>query len=176
VLIIYQTNNLISCTTCFTSSAYGGAYTKFISLSSSEIIASLDALIQSFIVSKEHQSHLPAIGALHECIDSVKANLDVIPDNVAAVRKRWSENVAFLNDALAEIGDLIDGNTASEGWDELGLEPLEDSEELSTNEKQICEKVLFLSISLPISYARLGTSLCQINKLDAQTNPLNFPQ
>lgn len=162
-----QTNNLISCTTCFSSSAHGRAYIKFIRSSTTEIVASLEAFIQSFIVSMEPDAYLPAIGTVHECIDLVKANLDAIPDNNAAVCKRWAENAATLNDALSEIVDLVEGNVVSGGWDDLGLEPLNDSEELSMNEKEVCKKArLYVKLANLIHTRVLSTLLHEPSRTD----------
>lgn len=135
-----QTNKLISCTLCFVHSIHGLTYTKFLRGSSIDVLNSLDALVHSFIISQDYKLHLQRTGRVYECIDSIKAEITANPDNAAAVRKRWAQNSASMEDALTEVADLISGDGVNQGWDGLDIEPGEE-EEMTTSEKDVCQKV-----------------------------------
>jgi hypothetical protein len=134
-----QTNNLTSCTACFNPNVHGRAYAKFIVGSSCEILSRLHGLIQAFLSSSEHEAHLPAVATLNGSIDAVRTELDVMPDNAAAVRRRWAQNCESLEDALSELSDLINGEGGNEGWNDFEIECL--ASEPSPQEMEISRKV-----------------------------------
>lgn len=62
------------------------------------------------------------VGAVHDMIDKAKK---VSKDNVEAVRKRWEQDKAILEDSMREVEEALEEEAGEDeeddGWDELGL-------------------------------------------------------
>jgi cyclin-D1-binding protein 1 len=67
-------------------------------------------------------------GGVHDLIDKALGAKGISKDNLGAVKKKWGEDRATLEDAFREVGEMVvegeeggDENEEEDGWDELGL-------------------------------------------------------
>ncbi|KAG2037258.1 hypothetical protein BDR03DRAFT_957813 [Suillus americanus] len=73
------------------------------------------------------EEYLVRTGTLHDLITQARGPNGIPKDNISAIRRRWKQDRAALEDSLREVSEMIDGAEGSEsddvddGWDELGL-------------------------------------------------------
>lgn len=65
--------------------------------------------------------------AIHEIIDKAKAPTGLSLDNISAIRKIWLLDTESFDDAVREVGEILDATDQDEsdendGWDEAGLD------------------------------------------------------
>lgn len=126
-------SSLTTCATLFDS--YGKTLSEDVRRGSQDVLESLKAFAFAFtsIIQQGEASdadYLVRTGAVHDSIDSARKKLP--EDNLAAVRSRWAQDRAMLEDSLGEVGDMTEQGEEEEAdedfgdefdgeWDELGL-------------------------------------------------------
>ncbi|TFL07610.1 hypothetical protein BDV98DRAFT_558149 [Pterulicium gracile] len=82
------------------------------------------------------------VGAVHDMIDKAKK---VSKDNVEAVRKRWEQDKAILEDSMREVEEALEEEAGEDeeddGWDELGLGG---SSEMTNEDRERTTQILAL--------------------------------
>ena len=117
---------LVHCALLFSPDVHGATLTKEVVSTITVVVEAVAALVHSFLAGGE--VYLVRIGEVHDLIDKA---MDVSKDNLAAVRKRWAEDRATLDDAFRELGEMLEGGDGDQdGWDELGLGSKMDENEL----------------------------------------------
>ncbi|KAL0946899.1 hypothetical protein HGRIS_013062 [Hohenbuehelia grisea] len=118
-----------------------------------DVLDGIASLAQTFLSVSDanDETYLVRTGAAHNLIDIAKK---APADNVAAVRKRWTQDKGSIEDGVRELSEMIaeaeaeddenggDGGEdeddwGSDGWDELGLSPSRkmDQTELARSKK-----------------------------------------
>ncbi|KAF7322975.1 hypothetical protein HMN09_00077100 [Mycena chlorophos] len=99
---------------------------------------------------------------------------DVSTNNLAAVRKRWSNDAASLEDGYREVGEMIeDADSLDEeedgfddGWDELGLGK---SQQLDPDELERTKKIHGILRLVQPLHKRILTDVLPLSSLDIAT-------
>lgn len=131
---------LAHCTNLFDPITHGATLIREVVVVVTDVVVSIRSLAETFLALERSESarcpnseYLVKVGAVHETIDKARA---ISKSNRIAVRKKWAEDNAVLDDGLLEVGEMIEAeetDAASEnggasdsimddnGWDELGL-------------------------------------------------------
>lgn len=126
-------SSLTTCATLF--DAHGRTLSEDVKKGAKDVLDSTEAFSAAFTNIVEQgesaaEDYLIRTGTVHDVIDQVRRGLS--EDNVAAVRRRWSEDRKMLEDSLAEVADMVESGGAGDDdgdeddgfddeWDELGL-------------------------------------------------------
>lgn len=107
------------------------------------MIQAIRALIHTFLAlqsqpgngaGKAGEEYMVRTGAVHDLIDKANGTNGLSKDNLGAVRKKWRQDRGTLEDAVREVGEMveeaekeiggvdgIDTEDDADGWNELGL-------------------------------------------------------
>jgi cyclin-D1-binding protein 1 len=149
--LVKHTNALTSCTTLFNNAHGKTLRTEVVDLVSN-VLKSLDTLVDTFLSiardgaqSVPKDEHLVRTGAIHSLIDKARGPNGLSANNLQAVRKKWTDDKATLDDAYGELSEMTtqavdenDGLPDNDGWDDFALEP---TKKLTTDEIQRAKKV-----------------------------------
>ncbi|KAJ6630800.1 hypothetical protein B0H10DRAFT_855976 [Mycena sp. CBHHK59/15] len=128
---------LFHCANMFDPTIHGTTLVTEIVALVRDAIESIRALVQTFLdveTNDARQSsgqagdeYMVRTAAVHSVLDKAR---ELPTNNLLAVRKRWSEDAASIDDGLREVGDMVedaespgdsDDTMFDDGWDELGL-------------------------------------------------------
>jgi cyclin-D1-binding protein 1 len=89
----------------------------------------------------EGEEYMLRAGAVHEVIMRLKDGLS--KDNRTAVKKKWKADRGLLEDAVKEVGEMLEdqdgeGGDEDDGWDELGLGSTKMQEDEIKRAKSVC--------------------------------------
>ena len=137
--IVSQISALAQCAHHLDRAAHGATLVREIVSVVKDVINSVKSLVQTFRVLDQPgltSEYLVKVGTVHDIIDKARSTNGISESNVIAVRKKWVEDNASLEDGLREVNEMIrsaeDANITSpdncddefmenDGWDELGL-------------------------------------------------------
>jgi hypothetical protein len=153
-----HTTALTHCALLFDEGVHGATLTKEVVSVVRDVIEAVRALVQTFLglfshsgsgTGKAGEEYMVRTGGVHDLIDKARGANGISKDNLSAVRKKWGEDRATLEDAFREVGEMVvEGEEGGEedgekdGWDELGL----GSGKMDKNELERTKQV-----NLPIS-------------------------
>lgn len=134
---------MLAATTCaclHDERTHGATLAKEVKGAAKEVVGAVRDLVQTFLAiatspdTDEHQDeYLIKAGTVHDLIERARGPDGISKDNLIAVRKKWAEDKAVMDDALKEMGEMIEeaeadddreeaeGESDEDGWDELGL-------------------------------------------------------
>ncbi|KII88518.1 hypothetical protein PLICRDRAFT_698889 [Plicaturopsis crispa FD-325 SS-3] len=138
-----QTASLLHCTGLFQPEVHGATLIKEVNIAATDIIEAIRALVQTFLSHTQTLEHRYAggsgqagddymikTGTVHDLIDKVRGRNGISKDNLEAVRKKWTEDRASLDDGFREVAEMVedaegddeeDAMIEDDGWDEIGL-------------------------------------------------------
>jgi hypothetical protein len=121
----------------YDTSAHGETLRSEVRQTVGNVIGAVRALVQTFegfaAGAEDAHEYLIKTGGVHDLVERARGKDGMSPDNLAAVRKRWAEERGVMEDALREIGEMIEeaegeaeeeeeeAGSEEDGWDELGL-------------------------------------------------------
>lgn len=100
-------SHVLKLSACALSDAFGATLSEDVRHVARGVIEALRAFAQDFS-SNGGQDYLARTAAVHDLIDVARRTLPA--DNIAAVKKRWSDDRALLDDISQEIDDIITGD------------------------------------------------------------------
>ncbi|KAJ6547562.1 Grap2 and cyclin-D-interacting-domain-containing protein [Mycena capillaripes] len=129
---------LFHCANLFVPDVHGATLVREVHSLVRDAIESIRALVQTFLeieASGSRQSsgkagdeYMVRTAAVHNVLDKARA---LSASNLLAVRKRWSEDAASLDDGFREVADMVeeeestddaeDDEMFDDGWGEIGI-------------------------------------------------------
>jgi len=136
--------NVLAATTCaclYDGRMHGETLAKEIKGTVKDVVGAVRDLVQTFLaiatspdIDEPQNEYLIKAGTVHDLIERARGPDGISKDNLIAVRKKWAEDKAVMDDALKEMGEMIEeaeaddggeeeaeGESDEDGWDELGL-------------------------------------------------------
>ncbi|KAG1891006.1 hypothetical protein F4604DRAFT_1703824 [Suillus subluteus] len=131
------TSGIAHCIHLLNPDLHGATLIKELQHEVTAIFEALRAVVQTFLNlaargpsiarNDSAEEYLVRTGTLHDLITQARGPNGIPKDNISAIRRRWKQDRAALEDSLREVSEMIDGAEGSEnddvddGWDELGL-------------------------------------------------------
>lgn len=131
-------NAITSCASRFDTIAHGQTLRSEVVNLVTDVLQSLNALVNTFLAiarggvnSVPKGDYLTRTGTVHSLIDKARGPDGLSANNMQSVRKKWAEDRRTLDDACAELSEIIEDTGADadddfpdegDDWDELGLE------------------------------------------------------
>jgi hypothetical protein len=166
-------------------------------LTALELVEAVAGLLRALIVTvraptgaEDGGEYLILTGTVHELVERARAPAPagLACDNLDAVRKKWAEDRAVMEDAFKELDEMLveeeEGGETQEdigeddvddGWDELGL----GMQKMSADERRRAKTVspasqmlVMLVLSMLLIPNRAGTTFASLRNAAAQTDPL----
>ncbi|KAJ7273712.1 hypothetical protein B0H12DRAFT_1228528 [Mycena haematopus] len=126
---------LFHCANLFTPEAHGATLVQEVQSLVRDAIHSIRALVQTFLEIENSDSrqssgqagdeYMVRTATVHNVLARARA---LSANNLLAVRKRWSEDAASLDDGLREATDMVeeaestdDGEEFDDGWGDIGI-------------------------------------------------------
>lgn len=145
-------NALTSCASLFGSETHGQTLTSEVVGLVTDVLVSVSALVNTFLsIARSGPSCVPEgeyltrAGTVHSLIDKARGANGLSTDNLQAVRKIWAQDRKTLDDAYAELSDMMENEddidesfSDDEDLAELGLDP---SKKLNSDEIERTKKV-----------------------------------
>ncbi|KAL1717528.1 hypothetical protein EV715DRAFT_274220 [Schizophyllum commune] len=138
--IAVQIPTLLHCVSLFDADVVGKTLAQEVRIVATDVTTSTAALLQSFVkgegpasAGSDSKEYLFRTGSVHEIIDAARGVQGISADNTAAVKKKWVENQAPLEDGIKELAESIedakseiaeekdDEDDFDDGWNELGI-------------------------------------------------------
>lgn len=130
---------LFHCASHFVADTHGAILVQEVASLVKDVISSIRDLAQKFLDIEANDArrdsgqagdeYLVRTAAVHAVLERARR---LSPNNLSAVRKRWSEDAASLDDGLREVADMIDEaesesphddfDDSDDGWAEIGIE------------------------------------------------------
>jgi cyclin-D1-binding protein 1 len=141
-----HTAALTHCAQLFSDEIHGATLTKEVASTARDVIEAIAALVHTFLAlqadpgngtGKAGEEYMVRTGGVHDLIDKAKGAKGLSKDNLGAVRKKWGLDRGMLEDAVREVGEMVEeekagdeGDGGGDGWDELGIGKKMDQKEL----------------------------------------------
>ncbi|KAJ7109375.1 hypothetical protein C8R44DRAFT_635330, partial [Mycena epipterygia] len=131
---------LFHCANLFVPDAHGATLVQEVLSLVKDVIGSIRALVQKFLEIEAHDSrqssgqagdeYMVRTATVHNVLDRARR---LSANNLVAVRKRWSEDAASLDDGFREVADMVeeaestddiedsDDAMFDDGWGEIGI-------------------------------------------------------
>ncbi|KAL1746382.1 hypothetical protein HDZ31DRAFT_62281 [Schizophyllum fasciatum] len=138
--ITVQIPALLHCVSLFNADVVGKTLAHEVRVVAADVTTSTAALLQSYVKGEgpatavgASKEYLFRTGSVHEIIDAARGVQGISQDNITAVKKKWVENQAPLEDGIKELAENIESAKAGsadedddeddfgDGWDELGI-------------------------------------------------------
>ncbi|KAL1673833.1 hypothetical protein EV122DRAFT_293879 [Schizophyllum commune] len=139
--ITVQIPTLLHCVSLFDADVVGKTLAQEVRIVATDVTTSTAALLQSFVkgegpasAGSDSKEYLFRTGSVHEIIDAARGFQGISADNTTAVKKKWVENQAPLEDGIKELAESIedakseaieekddDEDDFDDGWNELGI-------------------------------------------------------
>ncbi|KAJ7155968.1 hypothetical protein C8R43DRAFT_417146 [Mycena crocata] len=143
---------LFHCANLFVPATHGATLVREVESLVKDAIESIRALVQKFLDIEANDAressgqagdeYMVRTATVHNVLDRARA---LSTNNLLAVRKRWSEDAASLDDGFREVADMVEEGESGEeedamfddGWDEIGIakSPKMEAEEVERTKK-----------------------------------------